>query len=77
MNVFGIIFECYLAKILSFKSGNLLYKSNLYLLSEGTVHPIALSGSLTLFSAALISFLLVMTCLKGFYIKAKLNLMYL
>ena len=27
----------YLAKILSFKSGNLLYNSNFYLLSEGTV----------------------------------------
>ena len=37
MNVVGVTFGGYLAKILSFKSGNLLYKSNFYLLSEGTV----------------------------------------
>ena len=37
MNVWGVTFGGYLAKILSFKSGNLLYKSNFYLLSEGTV----------------------------------------
>ena len=34
----GGTFGGYLAKILRFKSGNLLYKSNFYLLSEGTVH---------------------------------------
>ena len=34
----GVTFRGYLAKISSFKSGNLLYKSNFYLLSEGTVH---------------------------------------
>ena len=38
MNVWGVTFGGYLTKILSFKSGNLLYKSNFYLLSEGTVH---------------------------------------
>ena len=38
MNVCGVTFGDYLAKILSFKLGNLLYKSNFYLLSEGTVH---------------------------------------
>ena len=38
MNVCGVTFGGYLAKILSFKLGNLLYKSNFYLLSEGTVH---------------------------------------
>ena len=37
MNVWGVTFGGYLAKILSFKSGNLLYKSNFYLLWEGTV----------------------------------------
>ena len=37
MNVCGVTFGGYLAKILSFKLGNLLYKSNFYLLSEGTV----------------------------------------
>ena len=37
MNVCGVTFRGYLAKILSFKSGNLLYKSNFYLLSEATV----------------------------------------
>ena len=37
MNVWGVTFGGYLAKILSFKSGNLLYKSNFYLLSEATV----------------------------------------
>ena len=43
MNVVGVTFGGYLAKILSFKSGNLLKKiknsnkSNFYLLSEGTV----------------------------------------
>ena len=37
MNMWGVTFGGYLAKILSFKSGNLLYKSNFYLLSEGTV----------------------------------------
>ena len=39
MNVCGVTFGGYLAKILSFKLGNLLYKSNFYLLSEDTVHP--------------------------------------
>ena len=38
MNVLGVTFGGYLAKILSFKSGNLLYKSIFYLLSEATVH---------------------------------------
>ena len=38
MNVWGVTFGGCLAKILSFKLGNLLYKSNFYLLSEGTVH---------------------------------------
>jgi len=38
MNVCGVTFGGYLAKILSFKLGNLLYKSNFYLLSEGTVN---------------------------------------
>ena len=38
MNELGVTFGGYLAKILSFKSGNLLYKSNFYLLSEGIVH---------------------------------------
>ena len=38
MNVWGVTFGGYLAKILSFKSGDLLYKSIFYLLSEGTVH---------------------------------------
>ena len=33
MNVWRVTFRGYLAKILSFKSGNLLYKSNFYLLS--------------------------------------------
>ena len=37
MNVWGVTFGGCLAKILSFKLGNLLYKSNFYLLSEGTV----------------------------------------
>ena len=37
MNMWGVTFGGYLAKILSFKSGNLLYKTNFYLLSEGTV----------------------------------------
>ena len=37
MNVCGVTFGGYLAKKLSFKLGNLLYKSNFYLLSEGTV----------------------------------------
>ena len=37
MNVWGVTFGGNLAKILSFKSGNLLYDSNFYLLSEGTV----------------------------------------
>ena len=37
MNVWGVTFGGYLAKILNFKSGNLFYKSNFYLLSEGTV----------------------------------------
>ena len=37
MNVWGVTSGGYLAKILSFKSGDLLYKSNFYLLSEGTV----------------------------------------
>ena len=37
MNVWGVTFGGYLPKILSFKSGNLLYKSNFYLLSEGTL----------------------------------------
>ena len=37
MNVCGVTFGGYLAKILSFKLGNLLYKSNFYLLSEDTV----------------------------------------
>ena len=37
-NVWGVTFGGYLAKILSFKSSNLLHKSNFYLLSEGTVH---------------------------------------
>ena len=37
MNVVGVTFGGYIAKILSFKSGNLLYKSNFYLLLEGTV----------------------------------------
>ena len=36
-NTTAVTFRGYLAKILSFKSGNLLYKSNFYLLSEGTV----------------------------------------
>ena len=40
MNVCGVTFGGYLAKILSFKLGNLLYKSNFYLLSEGTVQVI-------------------------------------
>ena len=35
--MWGVTFGGYLAKILSFKSGNLLYKSNFYLLSEATV----------------------------------------
>ena len=38
MNVCGVTFGGYLAKKLSFKLGNLLYKSNFYLLSEDTVH---------------------------------------
>ena len=47
MNVWGVTFGGCLAKILSFKLGNLLYKSNFYLLLEGTVpHPTA-QGSLT------------------------------
>ena len=33
----GVTFGGYLAKILSFKSANLLYKSNFYLLSEAIV----------------------------------------
>ena len=37
MNVCGVTFGGYLAKLLSFKSGNLLYKSNFYVLSEPTV----------------------------------------
>ena len=37
MNVWWVTFGGYLAKILSFKSGNLLY-TNFYLLSEATVH---------------------------------------
>ena len=37
MNVCGVTFGGYLAKKLSFKLGNLLYKSNFYLLSEDTV----------------------------------------
>ena len=37
MNVWGVTFGGYLAKILIFKSVNLLYNSNFYLLSEGTV----------------------------------------
>ena len=37
MNVWGVTFGGYLTKILSFKLGNLLYKSNFYLLSEDTV----------------------------------------
>ena len=37
MNVCGVTFVGYLAKKLSFKLGNLLYKSNFYLLSEDTV----------------------------------------
>ena len=41
MNAWGVTFGGYLAKILSFKLGNLLYKSNFYLLSEGTVHKLA------------------------------------
>ena len=40
MNVWGVTFGGCLAKILSFKLGNLLYKSNFYLLSEGTVHSV-------------------------------------
>ena len=35
MNVCGVTFGGYIAKKLSFKLGNLLYKSNFYLLSEG------------------------------------------
>ena len=38
MNVCGVTFGGYLAKKLSFKLGNLLYKSNFYLLLEDTVH---------------------------------------
>ena len=37
MNVWGVTFRGYFAKIFSFKSGNLLYKSKFYLLSEPTV----------------------------------------
>ena len=37
MNVCGVTFGGYLAKILSFKTGNLLNNSKFHLLSEGTV----------------------------------------
>ena len=37
MNVWGVTFGGYLAKILIFKSVNLLFNSNFCLLSEGTV----------------------------------------
>ena len=37
MNVCGVTFGGYLAKILSFKTGNLLNNSNFHLLSEGIV----------------------------------------
>ena len=37
MNVYGVTFGGYLAKILSFKTGNLLNNSKVHLLSEGTV----------------------------------------
>ena len=40
MNVCGVTFGGYLAKILSFKTGNLLNNSKFHLLSEGTVHEI-------------------------------------
>ena len=36
MNVCGVTFGGYLAKILSFKTGNLLNNSKFHLLSEGT-----------------------------------------
>ena len=38
MNVCGVTFGGYLAKILSFKTGNLLNNSKFHLLSEGTVN---------------------------------------
>ena len=38
MNVCGVTFGGYLAKILSFKTGNLLNNSKFHLLSEGTVY---------------------------------------
>ena len=37
MNVWGVTFGGYLAKILSFKTGDLLNNSKFHLLSEGTV----------------------------------------
>ena len=37
MNVCGVTFGGYLAKILSFKTGHLLNNSKFHLLSEGTV----------------------------------------
>ena len=47
MNVCGVTFGGYLAKILSFKTGNLLNNSKFHLLSEGTVQSaLAAAGSL-------------------------------
>ena len=45
MYVWGVTFGGYIAKILSFKSGNLLFKWNFYLLSEATVQDLKLGES--------------------------------
>ena len=49
MNVCGVTFGGYLAKILSFKTGNLLNNSKFHLLSEGTVQDSGVAKGTKLF----------------------------